>query len=358
MKEKKFFDYRNVYRNLETGKSSTWLHEVVDKEIAIRANLEQWFLSRRSSRVQTPFEKVSILSPPFQSFPTHVRKEISFDEFAQGVFEIVCNTIEGYWNPAKPHVIPHSSGHDSNLISLALHYLREKNGDKWFGDTVFVECDGEHNGFQQIMEILQFDNTIFARTSSADEVREPSLNFENAWYRTNSTPMPINIWFESFLLLDEDLSKMKDYQFIIGYGANEIKSSIEMGHTPSQYVNQQYYSIYSNVPLPSDCLVPFMSLDFIQYVFEHGWQFGDYRANVLYTLDPRMKGIERMSWEHKFSYYRMVSDRLINRTYQQYIMSWYGKTISPYIEPTKSLMPSAWWGHWALASLCEHLGKL
>lgn len=351
-----FFDYRNVYRNTKTGKSSTWLHEVVDKDTELISNPQQWFQSQRNPRTQTPFKDVFILSPTHVNLSAPTRKSIAFSKFAAEAFEIVCDTIEEYWNPTKPHIIPHSSGHDSNLISLALHHLRKKNGKKWFGDTIFVECDGEFEGFKQIMDILEFDNIAFAEWKPSNEVREPSLNFKTAWYRTNCTPMPINIWFESFLVIENDLAKMKDYQFIIGYGANEIKSAIEKRYTPEQYVHHQYYSIYSNVPLPPDCLVPFMSVDFLQFAFEYGGAFGDYRADVLYELMPELKSVSRMSWEHKFSYYRVISDRLVERTYNNYISSWYGQNVKPYLEPSKMLMPSAWWGHWALASLCEHLG--
>jgi hypothetical protein len=348
----KFFDYRNVYENIETGEQSTWLHGIVNGSKLVN---DYDFNIRGRKHVQMMFENVILLPPKQVDFPFSPKK-IHLSEFASKAFDIVCDAIEQEWNPDKIHIMPHSSGWDSNFISYALSHLREKNGDDWFGETIFVEIDGEHVGFYQIMARLGFRNTRVATRKNRSEIRAVSLNIEDAWFRTNGTPMPINIWFESFLQIDDDYDNMGDYQFIIGYGANEIKTCAQRQLDLNEFIEAQYYSLYSNIPLPPDCIVPFMSFDFIKLALESGQFLGDYRIDMLRQLTDKFDDVDRMSWNTKFSLYRKPAKWLLELVQSDYDNSWYGKNVKPNMRVPESLMPHSFWGHWALASLCEEIG--
>ena len=82
---------------------------------------------------------------------TFGQEEIGLEQLARLAVEAITGFIERSWEPDRIHVMPHSSGFDSRLISAILRRLGEKNGMDWLGQLYFVCWQPEIPEFLRLM---------------------------------------------------------------------------------------------------------------------------------------------------------------------------------------------------------------
>ena len=186
----------------------------------------------------TPFVEVDIV--PYVE-PPEITKFLNNMEVCESslekIFNSVVESIEEYCDPGKLHVIGASSGYDSRIIAKAIQILRKKNGEEWFGYTMFVENGGESEGFLAIMKDLDFLDHA--------ESWHPKYGvkyFNNMHEKFNGIcSYPINQWYDYYVnygLNEEDSGQcdtMRDVDYVIGAAlAIKRKTLNEIGRIPMQ----------------------------------------------------------------------------------------------------------------------------
>jgi len=79
-------------------------------------------------------------------------KEIETTYMAEQCVKALAAAIEDEWEPDKVHIMPHSAGYDSRLISAILRNLARKNGPEWLGEMRFACWEPETAYFKRIMD--------------------------------------------------------------------------------------------------------------------------------------------------------------------------------------------------------------
>jgi hypothetical protein len=194
----KLIGLQRTYRNLVTGAESPLLFEAL-------AGLPRVTLARDFMRTlyggrwyDDPFLEVRTLHPrEVDTFPCESLGRTptsSLDE----LIEVVCQTIVEVWDPTKTHVVFHSSGYDSRVISGCLRKLRNERGDEWLGQVLFLSERWEAALFRQIMRAQGWQPEQYATHDDMplDEHYATSLDFATHWWQVNAPfPLPGRFWW-------------------------------------------------------------------------------------------------------------------------------------------------------------------
>jgi len=369
-----------IYKS-EIGKSHAF-HEVCPKKLTLRKDLHPRIFKPiiLDGWTGTIFNEVNVV--PFNeaysnelNFGQKKMKKIkvSKKEFAEIMLDLLTNVIESTWDSNKFHVIPHSSGYDSRLISTVLKYLKKKNGDSWFGDYVFIESNGESELFKQMMEGWQ-KHIVMYEGKDPSEAHSHSFEFKDAW-KAGLIGFPVNSWYSQVKWLQDMGIAPKEVQCYTGYGANETTTVIKK---PSLYANANYHPEYkpnnlglyfawhylhqlSGFTLNGDWIHPFYSLDYLEALARYSQDHIEHlrpglsaSKTILEVIEPKLAKIHKMvRGEVKKKGFFTVSNRIINQAVKDYKSSWYGERHP--IQPTKTIIYCEWWWSWRVASLCEYL---
>jgi hypothetical protein len=270
-------------------------------------------------------------------------------QFKQSIFE--------NWLPGKIHLIGASSGYDSRLIAKALQELRREHGSDWFGETYFVECAGEAEGFTEIMRTLGFQHNMI--------IWIPDFTFEyfeNLHKRFNGLcAYPMNIWYDFYQQWDEE-----EIQYISGYGGNV--ADIINPRSPYQeavvkrmnvqqrlrfYFEKNYYYQISAFRQPKYSFHPFWSWRYIQAV--SGVTHPDARTSVLLSkvFVPECQHIkrDRILYEVTDRGHRTVSQSVIDKLYDWYRNTNYGRIYD--CTPSCTIEYNKWWLQLCIANFTE-----
>ncbi len=76
----------------------------------------------------------------------------SEEAFAHRILNALAFVVYNTWNTTKYHIVMHSSGYDSRLLSLVIKKLHTRFGDDWLGKIHFVCHEWEWPVFEQVMQ--------------------------------------------------------------------------------------------------------------------------------------------------------------------------------------------------------------
>ncbi|GAH77103.1 unnamed protein product, partial [marine sediment metagenome] len=87
----------------------------------------------------TLFNEITITAPVI---PESIQNLIKFGDplannDASKIANAIASVIERSWDPGQFHLVLHSSGYDSRIISKTIVNLRDKYGESWLGDVLF-----------------------------------------------------------------------------------------------------------------------------------------------------------------------------------------------------------------------------
>lgn len=359
-----------LYRS-EVGISSVFA-DVVPLTVTLRKDLLQVFqLDPTHPRTHTPFLEVRIV--PFEeSMPEDVLALAENPPTSQrrlrpirDLFRILLGVVEQAWSPNKFHFIMHSSGHDSRLLSWAIKYLYEKNGPSWLGDVLFGEWDCESEPFKQIMEVEGWSDSQWAvykpETAGTREYHADSLEFKHAWKRLNGqVSIPLSMWCDSVRYFQEQgvIPNDDPLQCWNGQFANEIMKFTDQYGSLTMAIRKIQDNVLCTTTQLGDFVWPYLNLKWIIAKHTYGRPFGWHQSQLVEAVAPQLTHIPRIdSSTIKRGPCRRISDLLLQRALEDFEGSWYAKNtpLIPRYVPSPSLAYSNWWGHWGLASLCEHL---
>lgn len=372
-----YFERWPIYESA-VGRSAR-LIEIIPETVTIRAE-PRFYWHRIPAWVNdlpahwTVFEEVSIVdpekvwSPEVTAFVEECRGvervQISWVDFVQICLQGLADAIKRAWWPGEAHLVLHSAGWDSRLMSLAIRALGESLGEDWLGDVLFLECANEAAEFKQIMQLGGWDESqyvVYNEGAPPDEYHARSLNFETAWERMDGgmRAYPFNMFWDTVEWAQEEGLVPDDVQCWSGFAANHmVKSVVAASETMAEELCAVSRLAVSAIPLRGEWVFPYTDLDFMRTLvrFGKGQRAWEVTEDVAISLEPGYAKIENPV----FVLYRSLSNRLIKQAALDYASSWYGQLMplamgDAYHVPGHALDFNKGWGHWGLASLCEQL---
>lgn len=354
--------YNWKYRIYSSGrKKSMNFDDVVPNKVEVRIERTMWL---SHTIPQTPFKGIIIY--PYMDVPElHIlggRQELYNAEY---VWEVFKKSIFDQWMYDKIHVIGSSSGYDSRMIAKAIKELTEEHGKDWLGETWFVECGGEGNGFKAIMEALEFKNYV---------IWELDYDFEyfvDVHERFNGLcAYPVNQWYDFYVKQWNE----EDIQYISGYGGNiadamnptawymnPVKRGKSIQWILHFYFKQQYYYQLSAFKKPKYSFHPFWSWAYINaasnfkpVLNSNGYNKSEGRTSKylsdIFVLE--CKHIPRNDTDYVIANGgRLLKKKVVNELYDWYISTNYGR--ENLIKPTKTIEYNQWWLQFCIASYAE-----
>lgn len=373
-----FYKREREYQS-EKGKS-IYLHRVIPEKVTIPKVINPHiFKQLLFGDHRTVFKEVSVVPywegrkdwiEAFQ--PRKIPQEIvSTKEFAEKVFETMKRVIYESWKPNKFHLIPHSSGWDTRVISKAIKELHKEHGDEWLGEIKFFEAHGERDETIELMKLEGWSEDDFIGYSDVSEPLEfhaPSFDFKTAWKRNNGVcGFPVNVWYTPLEWFQKKgLVPKSDVQLITGYGANETTQAVwNEGWSLEWYYWWIYYHALSIFPIRGEMIHPFYHIDMATTLHKYGLnQLSDFdglNGNtfsriVQEQLFPELNQVKKLTRPEvtKKGFFDL-SDRIIKQSIEDYKGSWLGKNFDKKLYAINMVDYDEWWGMWSFASFCEHL---
>ena len=406
-----FIPVFRTYKDRETGAESGLITDLASLRGKVTLNHGYNGRVEEIRQGSTLFREITI-TPPL--IPESIRNLIRFgDALASNDVSTIANAIasviERRWDPKQFHLVMHSSGYDSRIISKTIANLREKHGGSWLGDVLFLCWEPEGALFKQIMELEGWRREqyhVCNEDAAPGEYYAGVLDFNNCWKWTNDAGAPIWISVPTILQLRESgviTKPLTETQCINGGVGNEC-----FIFAPDRLVQHEYYSCGNIrgafIPF-SELILPFASYDVLRLVkldvrgidslslrYNKWVDKGKTYSSMLGLLRPPLRWVfrklrlvrpplkQRMR-EELLSYLspellmitrgddgptapqRRLSERLRSKCLEDFTRSWYYRNvILPHFPEFEVDVPSNiwlddWWTQYAKASICDYLVK-
>lgn len=342
-------------------KSTDFIEALPDK-LTLRKDIPAYLMKSFSEyKTDTIFYEVSINKyqhsrEALQFLQEPVTEIKDLDELYQALKKAVYEN----WDVSKIHIIGHSSGYDSRILSNIIKELTLEYGQQWAGKIYFVEVLGEGEQFKNIMQKQGLDGLIYKENYQPSLYHHYSFDFETFWQKFNGlSAFPINQWYDAYKYFNEQgILPSNDIQGITGYGANE---SMEIALKKIGFAN--YYEWHHYLQLQyfkewgGDWIYPYWDWD-VQKVIRGCIMWKDKTRLAKYLADqitPHLKGIPQISIKQlKKMGYRTLDKSIIQYMIKKYDKSWYGKQV-PIKIMNDQIDYFPWFYQFNIASLCEHL---
>lgn len=318
------------------------------------------------------------------------------------IAEAIERSIEQAWKPGMFHLVPHSSGIDSRIISQTLVNLNKKHGDEWIGDLLFFCRLPEVEEFKLIMSFQGWkpDQFVYQEKDKLEE----AVHFRKIWMDTNDYCFPVftepYTQFISRLMEAGRITKhLSQVQYIGGALGNE-----SFMYTPQRIVDRFYYGkSFTTIAHATygEIFSPFQSYDVLSRIkpsSDRGYLYKIARmplalahktnsraARIVPSLlgplgvrtttqeanDNRMAILEYLSYplskmsagpaEGPHDESRVLSDELREKCRISFIESWYydnvikGGLVHCDWDVPRILWYDDFWNEYARAAICEEL---
>jgi len=365
-------EVRQIFRNIVTGKFSSNFLEVLSSPLTLNPNFASRDLRPYRER-QVMFKEIELV--PVDKIETKEMKEIfemrpiagSMEEsrFASGLIEKLMTAVERNWNLKPNHIVLHSSGRDSRVLSFIIRRLFNKLGEKWLGKVVFACSKWEGRPFKAIMNYEGWNQDqyfVVGENAKDDEVfAEAILDFKNAWRHCNGTytnALNMFTYFPQVAHRNLGLS-LEHLQSWSGFFSDEFAEGCEPeGGAKIKSMYQWLYSLptYSSRPRIGEMISPYVDYEYLKFlicspIFLNAQSL---RNLILRTLDPPL--MKFPNWNVPGHRKIPLANWVLKQTLQKYRKSWYGRKVQPNAiwklqhEPFSPMM-----SYYTTASLCEHL---
>jgi len=354
-----------LFWNTENGEHSKRIYDLIPEGFT----LDKGFVA--SSYYRTPKTIIKeVRTLPYNSvLPSWwatisripLKKEINrLDAFMQRFIEILSDYIYSIWDPKTHHVILHSSGYDSRILSSIILDLYNKYGEEWLGEIIFVCFGEESKSFEKIMEVEGWDEDQYISLSkiNSKSYLEDNLDFKTAFKRLNGpADYPIsNCYWAIDELIKRDLAPSKNTELWAASYFNEVFNKLQNSgrNSISKFLKKYYYSrvvdFSSVIPVPF--IQPLLNFGSIRHIIQSRVNVSsDIRLNIIHQINPSLSDIPRIP-----DVTVQVPTEMGDKLMKQYKESWYGKMNKNKVRVyTNQIQSSPWWSHWTAASLCEWL---
>lgn len=349
------------------------IHEVLPQVLTLAPDVSPWYTDPVGDHSGTYFREVQVV-PAEESWSQSVRdfiaeprprQNVSLQSFLFSAFNAIETVVENTWKPDKFHVLLHSSGWDSRMISLIIRRLTDKHGTDWLGKVLFLEGDGEGQGFRQIMSYLNWapeQYHVHGEKFDGPNRHWYAFQFDRSWRQVNGAcAFPFCVFNEAYEYCQKDgiIPSDDQVQLYTGYGANEMAYMMS-GRGLDDFSRHHYYQSQALWPLHAEWIAPYFSLRLADVFLRLGMgQPTVWRSQAVEMVAPELAKVPRMTGEQMYALgCRDVSTQLLEKAFAEYNTSWYNKVVHPSVSPTASYRgESPWWFHYTLASFCEWIIK-
>lgn len=351
------------YTDVLTGRLKFNMRYVLNKEHSGEPGAYFWQWKHRFSR-ETLFQDVEIVrqEPILSEGELPPRGSVKPPDLLTSVKQLVAED----WRNGQFHVVMHSGGYDSRLLSALLKQMGIG------GDLLFVCTKVEADAFRQIMNFEGWPQKywcVYNEHVPLDEYFEDSiLDFSGAWRCLGGVArLPANLFWYTIAGLQKKGILPADEKIDIWFTQHTAVFT-QLGGGDADHLNELWKNWgFHNIRIrPFKCareFSPWMNLEMIKKVGGLSYDEGPFtesdspgfRRKLCELARP---GLSKIPNPHKFGDEDIrISGRLGEAARSAYRKSWYGRHIAPDVgnrAPTTTGF-SDWWEHWTSASLCEHL---
>ncbi|MBN2463127.1 MAG: hypothetical protein JXB43_05955 [Dehalococcoidia bacterium] len=354
------------------------LEQVASKAACLKLNPGYLGQVREMRKGKTLFQKIEIVEPA--ELISESIKELPPISAAQHsaqpqkiAEEIVCKlvgVIEKAWDVDKFHIMFHSSGYDSRIISGILSKLRRKNGDSWIGNILFLCIQPEGQLFKEIMQLEEWKPSqyiVFHEDIPAVDYRAGLVDFTSCWKWANDAQPPVAAWgfaIETLMrncVIPENCSNMQLISGSFGSETLDPKYTRKYTNFVDDLLQINYYHRYSAafsalLHLYGDFIIPFVHADVLASAIK-AQPITDIRHKILAEISPQLLNIKRYSGSLGYDDpYHFLSAKVRQDVETKYRNSWYAKNVCLLISrPPSTVFTQPWWSSYTAASLCENL---
>lgn len=299
------------------------------------------FYEIKSKPATTPKEVIDLCTP--------IERTIETDTAIPLLFDAVCESIAASWNPGAFHVVSHSSGYDSRIISSAIKKLGY--ADK---DVLFLGNRWEADFAERFFEKLGIEN--YANFTDGEDGNHFVLGLQSVW-RNAPCPIPGNLW--RYLIEwaeSKNLIPTTGVQCYTGLWANEAWNCFLSPNNDWMNRVGGWYSYNCMAALPvkaQQVEYPMVDTRVLSLLRNTLACSGDkLRERVANFANPGTSNIPRLGLDDRNHQISMPLRLQLDALYQS---TWFGKH-RPWIAPTTSEF-STEWGRYSLAMMIEELIK-
>jgi len=354
----RWLNERRVYQNYVTGAWSPFYAEACAGVQRLTLNPQFYCAPPHAKWTVDPFLEVATVHPRQLARVKEVRAR-RCEKLTTLIREIKA-TIVNVWRPASAHVVFHSSGYDSRILSGCLRELARERGRDWLGQVLFLSNRWEADVFFEIMKRQGWQAEQYAAyvEGPPDEHYRIALDFETFWYKHNApVPMPGRFWWylvewaQGKLMLPE---RFEDMQFFNGQFTRSI---LKPGSALAEHIAYMDWEYYSETEIASRNGATENSVLCTANVAEWAWGYvGKARRPLKRALAdliaPECKDLPNL---HLHDHAAPIARSLLAECKAAFDASWYAQALGVEWEPPETAAIDPRWGVWGLASLCEHL---
>lgn len=389
-----FFQIQQLYSCLLTEKISPNFLEVLPQNLTVNPNYKKDPASGTRERF-TLFAEVELISAQ-DTITDEMRKVLDSQIGSVKMSESQClnlcakrlkKIIEENWKPEKNHIIMHSSGWDSRIISAYITEFFRKYGPEWLGKTIFLCSSKEGSAFKRIMKLEGWDLNQYltiGNNKNRETIASILLDFPNAWRRCNGTFLnPLN----PFVFFPEAAHRsrrfpLENIQSWTGLGANELfehfaRLNLDIGPSAEAVFERAYYSpAVASRPIIGEVIKPFSDTNLLSLAIQSSTRIGkNIRLKLAQVVDEQLGKLPNSNPRGPaFDCNLPIPEKIVKKALQDYRKSWYGKKVKPEISWPESNFSGLALGprvpaserknqtlrrltlcYWVIASLCEYL---
>jgi hypothetical protein len=357
------FNRERVYRNTLTGKQSTRIMDLLDRDVTVRKN---YVVPRNESgNRHTLFKNIEIvpaletLSPEAKALLTRKAgtSPWSTQTYLSTLKKALVKFVSESWSQDKFHLIFHSSGYDSRVMSWA---IRQGTTESQRTNVLFACFGAEAETAKQILLYEGWPEDQFVGITDFDGYYERLLTFSGAWRMINGAALGIfNLNYGLSWLL-EDLGLIPSDENAIqqwsGFGSDYLLAGAN--NRAGNFLQQQFLRV-RNTPISMsffkarEVAYPYFSLDVLRMAIVSAARLGyRYRMPLLRTIDKKLAAFPRVDAKLP-----PIPPSLMESCVVEYGKSWYGKNVRLGAADQSDQIGSynPWWSYWTAAAFCEHL---
>lgn len=366
-----------------------------------RVTIDKDFSDTTKSDDKTFFKEIKVAPPILNGMvKEYVNRSKDFCTYMspEKFIDLLTKVVVEGWESTKFHIIFHSSGYDSRLLSYILKKLLQKNGEKWLGDILFICWEPEGTCFKRIMKWGGWSKKQYYiyQEGMTTDYRAELIEFDNVHRWVNASVGPIQPVGPSIVAAKRDglipddrkihvmaawgvdefckahslINKQKKYKetyyrrFNMGFRKYDnpvinimISLWLYPSFNPTYDFDEDIPATWSSVECDSFSF-PFADVRIIESLVSKEFIKKQVRSQLPISLGNLLEGEGGDgTWANQPA---ELSKKVRKKTANDFNNSWYNKNISKLeynIFPSFNNHSSSLWREYVLASMCEYLIK-
>jgi len=265
-------------------------------------------------------------------------KKIEVGYLAELGVKALEEAVVSQWDSQKIHIMPHSSGYDSRLISAMLMRLAERNGIEWLGEMRFVCWEPEIRYFRKLMDYMgwpeHFVCPVKEKSGPVDYYREIlDFDFIGKIYceseRVWAGPALGRKWMK-----ENGLDETR-CEGITGLFGDESMKWHRLNWGKVSYLVACYLFENPSPWLGSDIpfMAPFVSEPWLDLItrYRMGCGLDDFKLSMIQIIDPELNNLNRfpnfrfvagpIMQQHRAHPFQMLSENTVDTCRKRFVQA-------------------------------------